>query len=169
MHGLERGDGSVEATINTAAPNPGSCAQGLQALRGAGCHCLDGPASLMGATSVTGEQVLVALVAATPDGPLAQMVYTTAEIYQRLAGKFAAILAAVLSEEGSMGNLPQGLRDGMIVYFYKAGYPTAPAKYRPKALLNMDYRTFAGVPAGTKHLSPLPGLPQDTRFLAVAL
>lgn len=73
------------------------------------CRCPDRPVSRIGATRVTGEEVVAALTAAPPGrAPGADRIL--AEIYQRFLVKCATILAAAVSVAGIIGRPVTGLQ-----------------------------------------------------------
>jgi hypothetical protein len=65
------------------------------------------------------------------------------EVYQRLRGHYAPVMARVFASAERMGALPPGFLDGVITIMHKAGDKSNPANYRPLTLLNTDYRVLA--------------------------
>jgi hypothetical protein len=57
------------------------------------------------------------------------------EVYQRLRGHYAPVMARVFAAATRMGALPPGFLNGVISIMHKAGDKSDPANYRPLTLL----------------------------------
>jgi exonuclease III len=122
-------------------------------------------AAALGSTSVTREEVVVALKRGAA-GKSPGLDGIPIEIYRAFAADFSPVLAALYSAIGTTGQSPAGFTDGLIVQIYKKGDRAAVGNYRPITLLNTDYRSLAKVLAC--RLVPCLGeviSPEQTAFL----